>query len=409
MAKLGRRKANLISIAIVISGWVCIIAAQNITWLLVARLLQGLSAGMSSCLTPILIGEYTSPKNRGAFTIVMSLIMATATLTVHTLGSYFTWKLIALVITIVSLIDLLLVALTPEAPSWLADQGRYEECEKVFRWLRGDDEIEELHKLIQASIVARQSTVSSTSSSRVKTYISTVKKKEFYKPIIIMIHLYTMGQWGGINLLAPYIVDMVHHSVGSEFNTALIVITVDVQRVMSCVLAVFIIRRIKRRTMLFTACGLNALVFLVTAGYLYAKTTGALSCDHPVIGILLIHALMMTVAIGSLPLPYTIAGEIFALRYKSLSSGFSSLFCSINIFLPTKTFSYLVKSIGLHGAYFLYACIMLYCLIVVWYILPETKDRTLQDIEDEFKGKVVDEDLNAAEPLTRLKGVGVEE
>lgn len=400
MVKCGRRKANLISILIAILGWSCLVAADSLTVVLAGRLLQGISAGMSSCLIPILIGEYTSPKYRGAFTIVMSLIMAAGTFTVHAIGSYSTWKVTAFVCTAISSIDFVIVLFSPEAPSWLADRGRYADCEHAFRWLRGDEEEEELSRMIEAS-KSRRSKVTTDSVSSLRFFLSTVVKKEFYKPVVIMIHLYTMGQWAGINILAPYIVNLVETLAGSDVDVATVVMSIDVQRMVSCVFAVFLIRRMKRRTMLFGTVGLNCVILITIAGYAYAKEK--VQFGYSALGVLMLHLLMVTVATGSLPLPFTIAGEIFPLRYKGLSSGISSFFCSINIFLSVKSFSFLNKEIGLHGSCCLYAGILVYCLAVVWFLLPETKDRTLQEIEDEFKGKPTDDQMKSAQPLTACR------
>lgn len=401
MVKYGRRKTNLISILIVLLGWAFLVAATNLPVILAGRLLQGISTGMSSCLIPILIGEYTSPKNRGAFTIVMSFIMAAGTFTVHAVGSYATWKVTAFVCTAITSIDFLIVLFSPETPSWLADRGRYEDCELAFRWLRGGEEEEELARMIEASKVSRQSKESESHVRVFRLFLSTIVKKEFYKPIVIMIHLYTMGQWAGINILAPYIVNLVDTLGGRDVDVGMVVISVGIQRLVSCVIAVFVIRRVKRRTMLFAIVGVNCFILLTIAGYVYAKEK--MQFGHPALGILLLHLLTVTVSTGSLPLPFTIAGEIFPLRYKGLSGAISSLFCSVNVFLSVKTFPFFEQEIGLHGACSVYAGILLYCLLVVWFLLPETKDRTLQEIEEEFKGKVTEDEMKSAQPLTTFK------
>lgn len=413
MAKYGRKIANIISIIIVLAGWIGISTANNMTWLLMARILQGLSLGMTSCVVPTVIGEYTSPTNRGAFSMSMSLVMGLGTLVTHTLGSYLYWKTTALVCGCITFVDLIMVASSPESPSWLADQGRYDECKRVFKWLRGDEELDELNRMVAANQLDKETkedrrTEGTTSFKEKLAYIrSTIKKREFYKPILIMIHLFTLGQWGGINVLAPYAMDVITNIVGPETNAPPVVIAIGVTRIISSIIAVYIIRRIKRRTMLFSTVGMNTIIIFITAGYVYAKTHNVFTSDHPLIGIALILIHMFTVAAGSLPLPYTIAGEIFPLEYRSLSSGISSVFCSLNIFISVKTLPYLFKIVGVHGAYILYGCILVHCLIVAWFYLPETKDKTLQEIEDELRKKNVrPEDVNAAQPLTEWKSDG---
>ncbi|KAJ0171206.1 hypothetical protein K1T71_013405 [Dendrolimus kikuchii] len=413
MANYGRRTANLISLLPVIAGWFCIITAKSIPALLIARFLQGLAMGMSASLGPVLIGEYTSPKNRGAFLTTISLTIATGVLTVHTMGSYLNWQIAALVCACIAFVNLLIVIYSPESPSWLADQGRYEDSRKVFKWLRSEDENEELEKMIEAAIVVRESKADANVANerfaakfkRNITYLSvTIRKREFYKPIFIMMHIYTLGQWAGANILAAYTLDIFTHVIGTDVNMALLVITLDAQRIISNAMAVYVIKKINRRTMLFSTVGLNLIAFLTTAAYTYAKGKNMLPFDHPVIGVFLIHMHMFTIATGTVPLPFIIAGELFPLEFRSLAGGLSVLFLSSNLFITVKTVPFFFGTLGIHGAYIIYSIVVGYCLIIAFFFLPETKDRTLQDIEDEFRGRPLTvEELKSTQSLTTWK------
>lgn len=412
MAKYGRRTANLISILPLLIGWFCIVTANSIALLLVARFLQGLSMGISSSLGPVLIGEYTSPRNRGAFLTMISLCIGIGVLAVHTMGSYLTWQTTALVFAFVAFIDLIIVIYSPESPSFLADQGRYEESKRIFRWLRGDNEEEELQRMIESAIIVREAklevNINETIAKKIRNGVSyfgaVIKKKEFYKPIYIMIHIYTISQWAGPTVLAAYTVDVIHHVVGPDANVALLIISIDTQRIISNICAVFVIKKVRRRTVLFVTVGINIFALLATAAYTYAKTHGMLPFDHPLIGVTLIHIHMFSIATGIVPMPFIIAGELFPLEYRSLAGGISVLFLSTNLFITTKTVFFLFNTVGIHGAYCIYAGIVSYCLFIAWKCLPETKDRTLQDIEDEFRGRPLSpQELKSMESLTSWK------
>lgn len=412
MAKYGRRTANLVSITPMLIGWFCILLANSVPTLLIARFFQGISMGMSASLGPVLIGEYTSPKNRGAFLTSISLTISTGVLIVHTMGSYLTWQVTALVCAFIAFVDLLIVIYSPESPSWMADQGRFDECRKIFRWLRPEDEEGELEKMIEAAIIVREAKAEvdltesfGTKMKRNIAYFSvTVKKREFYKPIFIMMHIYTLGQWAGANILAAYTMDIFTNVIGTHINIPLLVITLDAQRIISNAGAVYVIKKINRRTMLFSTVGLNLCAFLATAAYTYAKGRNMLPFDHPMIGVVLIHIHMFTIATGTVPLPFIIAGELFPLEYRSLAGGISVLFLSSNLFITVKTVPFFFGTLGIHGAYVIYAIVVGYCLVVAYFFLPETKDRTLQDIEDEFRGRPLTvEELKSTQSLTSWK------
>lgn len=414
MGKYGRKVANIISVLPVIVGWLLITSASNTYFILAARFLQGISMGMSTSLGPILIGEYTSPKYRGAFLSSLCLVMAMATLTVHSVGSYVTWQWTAFVCSVITFIDLLIVINSPESPSWLADQGKYEDCRKVFIWLRGDTENEELEKMIEASKIVRESkadvVISDTFVKNLKAKFAVgfeaLRRKEFYKPIFVMVHVYTLGEWAGINILSPYIVEVAEALVDKDkMNVPLLVVTVDAQRIIMNAAAIYFMTKFRRRVILISTTMLCVAVLLLISAYSYAKTSNLLPFDHPCIGAILLHVHMFTIATGSVPLPMTISGEIFPLQFRSVSGALSAVFFSFHLFITVKTYRYLRNSLGLHGTYLIYAAIVTYCLVVSWIFLPETKDRTLQEIEDEFRGgpPTRDRDEKTAEILMETK------
>ncbi|XP_026731243.1 facilitated trehalose transporter Tret1-like [Trichoplusia ni] len=395
MSKFGRKIANLITIVPLIVGWTAIYFAKSITVLIMARLLQGLCMGMCTSIGSLLIGEYSSPRYRGAFLMTISVSIATAVLFVHSLGSYLSWQVTSLVCGVISIIDLFIVIYSPESPSWLANKGKYDACKQSFRWLRGDTEEDELREIINASIALKEEQakeIKPTSlvkkiASEVDYIKTTVIKKEFLKPIIIMIHIYTLGQWNGINMLVAYPIDMFNKMVGTNANMPLLVMTLDIHRIIANTTALYVIQKVKRRTILGVTVCLNILAVIACAGYTYAKDTGLLPPDEYILGVALVHAHMFSVATGALPLCFIIAGEIFPLEYRSLAGGISVLFYSLHMFVTMKTVPLMLTTIDLFGTYIVFAVCMTYAFLVVWFLLPETKDRTLQDIEDEFRGR----------------------
>lgn len=406
----GRKIAHIISSIIIIIGWACIAIANSLLPILIGRALQGVSLGMSSSLGPILIAEYASPKNRGVFLSSVSFFLALQTLIIQTVGSYITWQMTSTLCIVISIINLTIIAASPESPSWLAARGRNEDCRKAFHWLRGHNENEELSKLLAAcsagGLISNNREVNSyhkNLKNKLIYFKSSIVKKEFYKPIIISFHIFVVEEWSGVNLLCLYVQYVIEGLIGSEIiNAPLLIFTVNAQRVITTVLAIYLIKKIKRRTMLLFTSIMCIFIHLITAGYSYARVSNLLPFDSPFIGILLIHLHMFTVAIGSLPLPTIIAGEIFSLKYRSLSSAITSLFVCFHVFLCIKTFFYLHRNLRLYGVYIFYVCVITYALIVIWSLLPETKDKTLQDIEEEFKERSVKrEDVLSAETLVR--------
>ncbi|XP_052753088.1 facilitated trehalose transporter Tret1-like [Galleria mellonella] len=398
MNKFGRKIANLISVTITIIGWLCIIFSNTTSMMIAARFFQGIAMGIITTLGPILIGEYTSPRNRGAFLMSISISISTGVFLIHILGIYLDWRTTSIACIGIALVDILIVILSPESPSWLANQGKYEECRKVFRYLRGDNEEEELEKMIEANVISKQenkikTSANDTIAARIDIIVhywkKLVKDRAFYVPVFIMLHVYTMAQWSGVNVFTSYLIDLIEHVSGSVDHMDMIIISIDVQRIVTSTIGIILIKKIRRRLLVFVSVGLNFVMYLIIAGYTYAKQNDWLPYHHPYIGLVLIHLHMFSIGIGALPISFVLSGEIYPLEYKGISGGISTIFMSLNIFTNVKTIPMLFNAMGFSETYLMYSVIIGYCLVIVCLLLPETKDRTLLEIEESFRRKKV--------------------
>lgn len=383
MGRMGRKAAHYAVTAPVMVGWIVMILATSPEALLVGRILHGTSMGMMMPLRSVLIGEYTSPHNRGGFLTTIALAQCFGILFVHLVGSILSFQLTALISLFFSFISLLMTIYSPESPSWLATQGQYDKCRKVFIWLRGDEEIPELDKMIEASKQLEEQ----QAKQGLKEIVSIAKKKEFYKPVLLMFALYIMLNFTGGTMFAAYSTRILHLLMGPDINAHFWMVALDTQRLFFNIGAVYVINKTGRRTMLFATGALCAVSHLAQAAYVFAKTNDLLPFDSIWIPGVLVNLQVLSVAVGMVPLPSVIAGEVFPLQYRSLAGSTSLIAISIATFLALKTFPGLISSVGLQGTYVLYAGIIIAGLVVAWFLLPETRGKTLQQIEEHFRGE----------------------
>lgn len=373
-----------------------LLLVNTVGGLIAARFLQGISMGMLGPLGSIIIGEMTDPKNRGAFLTSVSLSLTMGVMTTHGLGTYFSWQQNALICSFITFTSLVLIIYcNPESPSWLISKGRYQEGEEIFLWLRGkgSEQEAELEDMIAAQKMLRKSSLTDQKiplGVKIKRFFkylgSTSKKPEFYKPIIIMFLLYTMFQFAGINVISSYAMDIIHKVVGPDANAKFLMVMLDVERVVCNIIAVFLMRSLKRRTLLFSSGAVCILSYIGKGLYVYGKQNDMLPFDHPWIPIVLISLYMASLTVGISSIPFAISGEIFPLEYRGLGGGLSILALSMNFFIAVKCFPVLTNAVGLPLTYLMYASAVVLCLSILYFMMPETKDRTLQEIEDSFRG-----------------------
>ncbi|XP_050678177.1 facilitated trehalose transporter Tret1-like isoform X2 [Leptidea sinapis] len=362
MDSLGRRYTHIILTIPAIAGWLVIVMATTVSEIIIGRILNGISIGMLFTLRSALIGEYTSPQYRGGLLTTASLSQAFGIFFVHLLGSFTSWQRTALICVFFHFISLLMIIYSPESPSWFLAKGRYDECRDVFKWLRGNKEDNELEHMIQAQTELKKLNNEIPKYS-IRTCIETLKKNEFYKPIVLMSHCNIILQFSGGTTMAAYATVILSHILGEGANVSFWMVFLDTQRIIFNTVAVFVLNKFKRRTMMFLTIGVCIFSHIAIATYVLSTTLGWMSTSIW-LPALLINIQFITVAVGTVPLPIIVTGEVFPLKYKDLT-----------------------YNLGFYGTYYLYALIMSFNLIMVWFLLPETKGKTLQEIEDEFRGQ----------------------
>lgn len=352
---------------------------------MVGRVLQGVTLGMMMPLRSTLLGEYTSPKYRGAFLGTISLAQGSGVLVVHLIGTFFHWRTTCLICSLFHVVSLIIIFFTPESPTWLADKEKFEECKEAFQLLRGDEENKELEKLIRAKLT----TYNTEKIKNLSDVIRVIKKKEFYKPVILMMHLYASSELSGSSIIAIYSAIVLSIVVGPNIDLKLWTLMFDVNRIVTGIFLIYVARKLKIKVLMVSTSGICIVSYLVIVGYLYIKSYGMFS-DNVWLPLVLLHVTYFSI-VFVLGTPYIIAGEIFPLQYRSVGGSISVLSLSITFFVMTKTFPGLVSTLGLGYTYLIYAGMLTYFSIVIAVYLPETKGKTLLQIEEEFVGKTVDE------------------
>lgn len=302
------------------------------------------------------------------------------------MGSLLSWQKTAFICVFFPFISLVMITYTPESPSWLLAKGRYDECRTVFRWLRGVEEDQELEDMINARKLFNEEAIKENKINAFAHLLTVIRKREFYKPIMIMIHMNTLMQFSGGTIMASYSTVILGLLMGPNSNAHFWMVVLDTQRIIFNAVAVYVINRVKRRVMVLSTGGLSVACHFAIAIYAYCRYHGW-KYDAIWLPALLINLQFFAVAVGTVPMPQVIGGELFPLEYRSIGGSISLTASAGMMFLSLQAFPSLIDSTGLHGTYLLYAVILLVNLIIVLIMLPETKGKTLQQIEDEFRGR----------------------
>lgn len=385
--KYGRRRmllmaAVLFAVSSIFTGW-----AHSFTTFIIWRIIGGTAIGLSSNVSPLYIAEISPAAIRGRlvslnqFAIVVGILLAqvvnwrlarpvpsglSAAMILHTWNVQYGWRWMFTAVALPAVIFTIASLFIPESPRWLLSRGRDMESKEVLDRIGGD-------------AYARAEIASIVTNARLETGAEQSSWRELLRPavrriVLIGMALAVLQQWTGINILFNYAAE-VYHSAGYGTNDIFlnIVITGAINLIFT-VLAMLLVDRVGRRAMMLFGCiGIGASHLLCALAYRAHWRSSAIL----VLTLSAIACYAMTLA----PVTWVLIAEIFPNRVRShgISATVSSLW--IASFLLTYSFPILNRSIGTAGIFFGYGMICLLGCVLVAVFVPETKGRTLEQIE----------------------------
>lgn len=381
MERYGRRTSQIMLSFPFMAGWAIIGFANNIYLILLGRFITGFCQGWLGPLGSVFVGEISSPLNRSLFLAGLSLAIAFGVFMSHLFGTMMHWKYAAFLCGLFPLIGCVLTYCVKESPTWLASKNRIEDCITSFQWYRGNspEMKNELDKIIFEQSQKDQS------KSKWKTLLANIKKSEFWKPLCIMIVFFVLTQLTGVNVICAYTTDMMKKLIGHNANSDAAMLSIDILRCVSLVVACYLLRRLGRRPMAIFSGTATCLTLIVLSGYLYLDKIHVIRRTSPIITLGLIAIYIIVSNFGVVPLPWNMVGELFATETKGIGSGFSVMTTSVAYFGTIKTAPAMFKSIGHHGTYLFYGISTLLGTVFLYFCLPETRGKTLLEIEEYFR------------------------
>lgn len=282
-----------------------------------------------------------------------------------------------------------------ESPTYLVMKERSQQATKSLKWLRGDqyDPTEEIAEL-QNDIEERK--------AQTLTFTQAMSRKTTIRGLVISLGLMFFQQVSGINAVIFYTND-IFGAAKTGIQPELATIIVGVMQVIATFVATVIVDRAGRRILLLISDSIMAICTLVLGIYFYIQESEGGEAKVEGWGWLPILSLcifIISFSIGFGPAPWILVGELFAPDVKGLAASLNGTFnwllggvlknnfinfCLINFyfsaFVITKTFVDIVNALGRGGAFWLFSGLSLVGTVFVFFIVPETKGKSLIEIQ----------------------------
>lgn len=221
----------------------------------------------------------------------------------------------------------------------------------------------------------------SSSHNKPESFLKQIRKPECYKPFAFMLTFMTLGQLTGVQILAIYPIQ-VSKASGIQIDLLLCSMIIGGTRLIGTILTSFLMDCVGRRTIILVSGWLMAAcLFALSANLLLANP--AISW----LSLLLIVSYIFIAAFGILSLWYTLNGEIYPTNFRASAAGYSACYGFFVNFLVIKMYPFMATSMGHANLFLFYTGGTMIFVIFCYFCMPETKGKTLQEIENEFKRK----------------------
>lgn len=386
MDLIGRKPTLIMTEIPLVLGWLLIAFASNVEMIYGGRLLVGFGSGMVGAPARVYTGEVTQPHLRGMLSALASVGVSSGVLIEYLFGSFVSWTTLAGINAAIPTLALILVTFMSETPNWLVQRGRTEDARAALHRFRGDtcDVDHELQGML--NFAQKNNTKRLTGF---KETITAVMSPSSLKPFGILFTYFMIYQWGGVNTITFYAVQVFKES-GTDMDEYLATITLGVVRLVSTVIACIALRRYGRRPLtLISAVGCSV-TMLCLGTYMYLQEGWTAAGVEPVatfFPVACIFIFTITCTLGFLVVPWVMIGEVYPIQVRGIVGGLTTCSAHLFVFSVVKTFPLLQDNLSNHGTFWLYGAISVIGIIFFYLCLPETKGRSLQEIEDYFCGR----------------------
>jgi sugar porter (SP) family MFS transporter len=371
---ISRRWTLLISGVVYVAAALAAALAQSSGQLVAARMVLGLAVGAASAVVPLYIAEHTPPKIRGG-TVSYNQLMVTVGILVAYLvdfalrdvGSNWRWMLgLGALPGVFLVVGMLFV---PYSPRWLMQKGRRDEAREVLRRTRaGEDYEEEL------------ADIESVLSEERRSGMRALLQPSLRPMLVIGIGLAVIQQAVGVNTVVYFSPTILTYTGLHASDAIAQALSVGITNVVFTIIAVLLLDRVGRRALLIAGTlGLTVALLVLAAFFAFDWKDSA-----PWVALLALVLFIASFAVGLGPGFWLMISEIFPLGVRGSAMAGCSVFNWAANFFVSYYFLQLIGAIGKAWTFTLYAVMGVLGIVFFLTKVPETKNRTLEEIEHEL-------------------------
>lgn len=374
--KLGRKKIVLSASIIFIISAIGLSLAGSVNGIICWRFLVGIAIGISSATAPLYIAELSPRHSRGGLVTINQLFITIGILGSYLIGFLFveteSWRIMFIIAGIPAAIQFFIMAFFPESPRYLTNIGKKELAFNILKKFRATDE----HARLEIEHIEKM-------RNKSKPHWSELVSKKVRPALLTGIGVTVIQQITGINTIIYYAPTIFKFAGAGSNKAALLATTwVGVVNVLMTFVAIYLLDKVGRKPLLLFGLGGMA-VSLIVLGIGFEQTV-----SQGLVGVIALICLFVYIASFAYslgPIGWLLNSEIYPLHIRGKAMGVATCANWVSNFIITATFLNLINLFGKAGTFWLYGTVGILGLFFIWRRVPETKGKSLEEIEEFWK------------------------
>ncbi|XP_065168595.1 facilitated trehalose transporter Tret1-like isoform X1 [Atheta coriaria] len=382
MEAVGRKRTIFLSEILALSSWLLTYFATDYAMLLGARILIGIFLGIVYPTFITYLGEVSEPKYRTIFLTAIPIGSTFGAFICQFLGEYVQWKIVALIFFFFPLYDLLLLFFIKDSYVTCLDKNNLENARACYEWFRGDalDAKREFD-----DILVERKTKQKESFMQL---LHMCANRAFLIPLSITTLVFLTNEFTGTQAVIFYtsqIINMIKDDPEFVYYATLVL---NILRIVAVILSLLLVKITSVRFILLSSGYMLGLSLLLLALFMYLSMLYSSNTVFPIISLCALVMNTVLYGIGLGPLPSVVCGEMFPQATRGIGGSISAACSFLFLFIVVKFMPMLFSTIGSYWTFFIFGIFTLIGIAASHFFLPNTKNKTLQEINKLYQDNV---------------------
>lgn len=377
---LGRKKTIIFTAVPFFFAWIMVAFATSVIYLYLARFIAGVADGITFTVVPMYIGEIAHPTVRGLLGSSCSVSWILGFLLINLIGSYLSISITALISSSLCLVAALTFMWMPESPYYLLMKNKTERAKESLRKFRANADVDEEIRKMRTSIQS-----SSKSKGR---FLDLFRIRSNRKALIIVAGLRGFQQFSGTTAITFYAQEIFAQAGSDVSPKKASIIYFSVMLGMTMVSSSIVDKAGRKPLLIISIIG--SIIALFTEGtYFYIKNNTSIdTLPFEYIPVVSLVLFVIFFSLGMQSIPICMLGELFPTSVKAYALCLADVYFSIVASVASKFLQVMMTSYGIEMAFYGFTLFSIFGLIFIILVVPETKGKSLEEIQEHLKGAV---------------------